>query len=139
MTSGLLIRRFAAAAAALSTVCLAALIIPGAEQSAAQDADLAKGKEIYMGVGACFSCHGMEGKGDGPAAATLNPKPRAFASGEFMFDTDGDGKKGTAVDLENVIVNGGAKYGGSALMVGRPDIAPADRQALVKYVMSLKH
>lgn len=37
---------------------------------------IAKGKELY--AASCASCHGNEGKGDGTAGATLNPKPRNF-------------------------------------------------------------
>lgn len=39
---------------------------------------LAKGKELYAAQ--CSSCHGAEGKGDGAAAAALNPPPRNFHS-----------------------------------------------------------
>jgi mono/diheme cytochrome c family protein len=35
-----------------------------------------KGKELF--VKNCSSCHGNEGKGDGPAAVALNPPPRNF-------------------------------------------------------------
>lgn len=35
-----------------------------------------KGKNLYETT--CSSCHGTEGKGDGPAAAALNPPPRNF-------------------------------------------------------------
>lgn len=42
----------------------------------ADQATLDKGKQIYTTV--CSSCHGPEGKGDGPAGAALNPKPRNF-------------------------------------------------------------
>ena len=101
-------------------------------------ATLAKGKEIYDGLGACASCHGALGAGDGIAAAALDPKPRSFSAGVFKFDTDKDGKSGTEIDLYNVITDGAQKYGGSMLMAGRPDIAEADRKALVKYVLSLK-
>lgn len=104
----------------------------------AQDPILDKGKGIYNGTGACFSCHGPTGLGDGAAAAALNPKPRSFAEGHYSFDTDGDGKTGSEADLFNVVTNGAQKYGGSMMMVPRPDIPELDRKALVKYVLSLK-
>lgn len=37
---------------------------------------LAHGKKIFSEQ--CAICHGAEGRGDGPAAAALNPKPRNF-------------------------------------------------------------
>jgi len=30
------------------------------------------------------TCHGSQGKGDGPAAAAFNPKPSDFTSAEFQ-------------------------------------------------------
>jgi mono/diheme cytochrome c family protein len=100
--------------------------------------DLARGKELFNGVGACSTCHGPLGAGDGPAAAALNPKPANMQDGVFKYDTDGDGKKGTEADIANIIENGAAKYGGNMMMTARPDIAEADRKALAKYVLSLK-
>ena len=100
--------------------------------------DLAKGKAVYDGIGACASCHGPSGAGDGAAAAALNPKPKNFVKGDFAYDTDGDGKKGTEADVFNIVTNGAAKYGGSMLMAARADIPEADRKALAKYVVSLK-
>jgi len=44
---------------------------------------IAKGKEIFNGKGGCFSCHGPEGKGDGVAAAGLDPSPRNFTNKQF--------------------------------------------------------
>lgn len=99
--------------------------------------DLARGKAIYEGAGACASCHGPSGAGDGIAAAALNPKPRNFAVGDFAFDTDGDGKKGTAEDIFNIVTKGAVAYGGSPLMAARPDLPEADRRALAAYVISL--
>ena len=117
---------------------IAALAVLGASEAFADDS-LASGKTIYDGAGACSSCHGALGKGDGAAAAALNPKPRDFSAGHFNYDTDGDGKTGTEADLLNVITNGAQKYGGSMLMVGRPDLSEADRKSLVKYVLSLRN
>ncbi len=37
----------------------------------------------------CEACHGSEGKGNGPAARFLDPKPRDFTSGEWVY-TNGD-------------------------------------------------
>lgn len=44
--------------------------------------EVAAGKAIY--VARCALCHGPEGKGDGPAAAGLNPKPRNHTDGTYM-------------------------------------------------------
>jgi mono/diheme cytochrome c family protein len=117
---------------------LTALALFGLFGSNAYADELAQGKAVYDGAGACFSCHGALGLGDGVAAAALNPKPRSFAEGVFTYDTDGDGKKGTEADLFNIITNGAVKYGGSPMMAARADLPEADRKALVKYVLSLK-
>jgi mono/diheme cytochrome c family protein len=67
--------------------------------------NLIKGKAIFEGKGTCFTCHGMEGKGDGPAAAGLDPSPRNFANpafhsvradGELMYVLK-NGSPGTAM------------------------------------------
>ena len=117
-------------AAVLSTVAVST--------ASADDAAIAKGKELYNGIGACASCHGALGAGDGVAAAALEPKPRSFLAGTFKYDTDKDGKPGTETDLYNIVTDGAQKYGGSMMMVGRPDIPEADRKAIVQYVLSLK-
>ena len=41
----------------------------------------ARGRGIY--VKWCIGCHGEEGRGDGAAAAMLDPLPRDFQSGRF--------------------------------------------------------
>lgn len=42
-----------------------------------------KGKAIYTGKGNCVTCHGAEGKGNGPLAKTLSPSPRNFTNPKF--------------------------------------------------------
>lgn len=43
----------------------------------ATEEQLVRGKEIYTKI--CASCHGENGKGDGPAAAVLESKPADFS------------------------------------------------------------
>src|SRR3569832_810804 len=45
-------------------------------------ADLSRGKVLYDAH--CASCHGIEGKGNGPAAAGFNPRPTDFTSAGEM-------------------------------------------------------
>ena len=106
--------------------------------SPATAGDAAAGKAIYDGKGACATCHGATGAGDGAAAAALDPKPASFATGSFRLDTDGDGQTGSDTDLANAIKNGGAQYGGNAAMPGRADFSDAEVSDLVAYVRSLK-
>lgn len=91
-----------AVSAALLAAC--ALFLPPERSHAA---DAAKGKQVYDTY--CALCHGPTGKGDGPGAAALDPKPRDLSSAEIM-----QGK--TDESLVNVIANGGAAGGLSAAM-----------------------
>lgn len=46
---------------------------------------LNNGRKIYEQN--CATCHGVKGLGDGPSAATLNPKPVKFHDEEFIHST----------------------------------------------------
>ena len=98
--------------------------------------DAAAGQALYLVN--CFACHGMTGAGDGPVGVALQPPPRNFAKGEFMFDTNGDGTKGTDADLENVIQKGGMAFGGSALMAPWPILTDEQIANLIAYIRTLK-
>ena len=47
-----------------------------------------KGQALYSKL--CWTCHGKNGKGDGPAAASLKPKPKDFSSADLQEQTDGE-------------------------------------------------
>lgn len=86
-------------------ITLSALML--ATRSLAHAADAEQGKKLYGQY--CASCHGQSGKGDGAAAAALNPKPRDHTDKEYMSKMSDD-------DLLKVIKNGGASIGKSPLM-----------------------
>ena len=67
-------------------------------------AQLAQGEKLFKMD--CAPCHGVDGKGDGPAAASLNPKPRDYSvttgwvNGRLlsdMFKTVSDGIPNSAM------------------------------------------
>lgn len=75
--------------------------------------DVAKGKEIFSQR--CVPCHGSTGHGDGPASASLNPKPRKFADGQWQNQVTDD-------YIEKIIKMGGAAVGKSPAMPSNPDL-----------------
>ena len=50
-------------------------------------ASIKNGKTIYVAY--CTPCHGNSGKGDGPASASLNPKPADHTSATVQAQSDG--------------------------------------------------
>lgn len=69
--------------------------------------DMAAGKAKFEQN--CAVCHGTGGKGDGPGAAALNPKPRDYTNASYM-------KTRSDAELRKVIKEGGAASGFSAVM-----------------------
>ncbi len=86
---------------------------------------MTRGKAIFAQT--CASCHGPEGKGDGPAGKGLNPMPRNFTQNAGW-------KNGTRVEDIYKTLNEGIK--GSS-MVAYTDLSKRDRMALVHIVQSL--
>src|ERR1043166_2703262 len=54
----------------------------------------------------CAGCHGKTGRGDGPFAGFLDPRPRDFTSGKYKFRSTETGSLPTDADLTASITNG---------------------------------
>jgi high-affinity iron transporter len=87
--------------------------------------DLDEGARLFKAN--CGACHGATGRGDGPAAAALRPRPADFHSDELLSHL-------TPFKAFNVI-----RFGvkGTA-MVPFPDLDEAQRWALAFYVLTLR-
>lgn len=90
----------------LCAAVMVSLLVPvlGSAQS---KGDANAGKAKYESL--CAGCHGKTGKGDGPAAASLNPKPQDHSDGKVMNSLSDQ-------YLMDIIKNGGAGVKKSPLM-----------------------
>lgn len=81
------------------------------------------GNKVYQER--CALCHGPEGKGDGPAAAGLNPKPRNHTDGKYMNSR-------TDAQLLDVI-----RHGKGGMPAWGGILSEKEIQAVLKHVRSL--
>lgn len=65
---------------------------------------VAAGKQVYEKR--CLPCHGLAGAGEGPAADTMNPRPRDFTRGLFKLKSTQNGELPTDEDLFRTISRG---------------------------------
>ena len=80
----------------------------------------------------CVQCHGESGKGNGPGAAALNPKPRNYTYPAWQA-------KVTDEDIKKTIVYGGAAVGKSPNMPANPDLeGKPELDGLVKVIRGFK-
>jgi len=80
----------------------------------------------------CAPCHGEHGKGDGPGAAALNPKPRNYTDVAWQDKVKDE-------DIKKTILYGGAAVGKSPQMPANPDLeGKPELDGLVKVVRDFK-
>jgi mono/diheme cytochrome c family protein len=85
-------------------------------------ANIAAGQKIFTAN--CVPCHGPAGKGDGPAAAALNPKPANFSDPKVRGQTDGE-------------LFWKMSEGHGAMVAWKTALSETQRWQLVEYVRSL--
>ena len=111
----------------------AALAPPEADWSGG---DAARGAEVFQLY--CTMCHGAGGRGDGPGAAALNPKPRDFTSGSFTIDANANNQTGEDIDLARVIRESPHTFGGSEAMPAyKESLSEAQVRDLVAFIRGL--
>ncbi|MFQ5847033.1 MAG: c-type cytochrome [Candidatus Methylomirabilales bacterium] len=106
------------------------IVSPFAVRPARAQGQPPEGKALYDRY--CAGCHGQEGRGDGPAADLLSPRPRDFTTGVFKIRTTTSGEVPTDEDLFRTITRG---MPGSA-MPGWEKLSEAERWELVRYIKS---
>ena len=89
---------------------------------------VARGKIVY--ARRCAGCHGVDGDGNGPAAAFLEPRPRAFTLAVFKFRSTPSGSLPTDGDLYRTITRG-VRW---TAMPTWHELPEKDRLAVITYV-----
>jgi mono/diheme cytochrome c family protein len=99
-------------------------------------ADLAAGAPPGARVYAqhCAVCHGPDGRGNGPAAPSLVPRPRDFTLGQFKYTTTAQGQAPSDADLLRVVSDGLAA---SSMPYWRDVLSEDEMRAVVQYIKSL--
>ena len=91
--------------------------------------DLKLAKEKYQQL--CAVCHGAAGKGDGPAAAALNPKPRDYSDKAFA-------RRITDAAMLEIIKRGGAAVQKSPAMPAWGEVLREEEiRSLIAYIRTL--
>ena len=96
-----------------------------AQSVSAAGGDAAKGKSIYQSK--CVSCHGPEGKGDGPVGKALKPPAGDFSSVES--------KKRSPEELQKIIENGVPK---TSMVAWGKQLNETEIQDVLAYVLTLR-
>lgn len=120
---------------------MAAVVLSSAMAMAADDAGTAAGVKFVLGgdpvngkakfATICASCHGPEGKGDGPAGKALKPTPANFSD-------PANAERLTDQWVYEIIRDGGAAHGKSPLMVSwKASFKDQELRDLASYVRTL--
>jgi mono/diheme cytochrome c family protein len=82
---------------------------------------LAEGKQVFAAN--CAPCHGIDGYGNGPRAAGLNPPPRNYHTGVFRYGT-------SVLTMYHTVTNGSP----GTSMPSFVALSPEERMAVIHYI-----
>ncbi len=108
---------------------VAALTLTAARVQPQPIAATTTGKAIYDR--SCATCHGVRGRGDGPAADFLSPVPRDFTRGVYKFRTTTADSLPTDGDLARTVADG---LPGTSMPGFRNLLTDAQRQSVIAYI-----
>jgi len=102
------------------------LSVPGGHVS------LPAGHDIYTSI--CWVCHGLDGRGDGPAAAGMKVKPRDFTAQNFSV-------AGREEEVYRTISEGAAKsfHGSESMIAWKGSLTPQQIRDVMTYIEGFKH
>jgi len=83
----------------------------------------------------CAACHGVEGRGDGPGAVELGPRPRDFTAGKFRSRSTESGRPPRRSDISNVVRVGRA---GTAMPAFRGLLSEGEIADVVDFILTLR-
>lgn len=115
-------------------VCAGVAILAGASAALIGQATPAApdGREIYGTK--CATCHGLDGRGNGPAASHLAIRPRDLTTGTYKLRSTPSGSLPTDDDIFRVVSDG---VPGTSMIAWKDVLAEPQRRAVVSYVKSL--
>jgi mono/diheme cytochrome c family protein len=82
----------------------------------------------------CAACHGTEGRGDGPAAGLLHPRPRDFTTGQYKIRSTPTGARPVIADVVHTIRVG---LPGTAMPAYADLLDSTEIEALAREVLGL--
>ena len=91
-------------AAVVSTLGAAGLSLAAPAGPVPDSGDAHRGRVLF--ARSCAACHGLEGKGDGPGARQLDPRPRDLTTQQYRFRSTPTGSLPLSTDLERTIRDG---------------------------------
>jgi mono/diheme cytochrome c family protein len=101
---------------------------PGADLPA----DTPAGAKVY--AQRCAVCHGPDGRGNGPAAPSLIPRPRDFTLGQFKYKSTPVDQPPSDADLIRTVSNG---LNASAMPYGHDLLSESDIREVVTHIKNL--